>query len=254
MVVSECRREESSLKRRKLWEEPMTMEKGSSSAYIGPMGLIKRHEFVRVIIQCLSSLGFHKSAFCLESESGISSKSKDFEVLEPEILNGNWEDCIKCLSGIKGLTDETRSSALFLILQQCLLEFLSHGDVSTALAFLQKQVSALKMETDKIRILAFNMLFKGSGEINSSISELRKKLLGELEKLLPPPVVLPERRLEHLVGTAVVSQIDSCVYHNSPGPVSLYEDHCCGRDQIPTDTVQVCFSCPFPVAFNCGAL
>lgn len=246
MVVSECRTEESSPKRRKLSENSMTMEKGSSSTYISPMGLIKRHEFVRVIIQCLRSLGFHKSAFCLESESGVSYKSKDFEVLESEILNGNWEECIKSCRGIKELTDETQSSALFLILQQCLLEFLSHGDVSTALAFLQKQVSALKVGKDKIHSLAFSMLFEGSGEINSSsgeinssISELRKKLLGELEKLLPPPVIVPERRLEHLVETAVGSQIDSCLYHNSSGPVSLYEDHCCGRDQIPTDTVQI---------------
>lgn len=239
MVFFECKTRESSPKRRKLCKNSMTMENGTSSTCLGPKGLIKKHEFVRVIIQCLHSLGFHKSASCLESESGISYKSKEFEVLESEILNANWEECIKSLNGIKGLTDETRSSALFLVLQQCLLECLSHGDDSTALDYLQKRVSALKVGTEKVHSLALSMLFtkeKGSG---NKINELREKLLGELEKLLPPPLMVPERRLEHLVETTVASQIDCCLYHNSPGPVSLYADHCCGRDQIPTETVQI---------------
>ncbi|XP_021893774.1 WD repeat-containing protein 26 isoform X1 [Carica papaya] len=79
-----------------------------------------------------------------------------------------------------------------------------------------------------------------SGKIDDSvICDLRKRLLTELETLLPPPIVLPERRLEHLAETAITAQIDSCLYHNSLDDVSLYEDHCCGRDQIPTETVQI---------------
>ncbi|XWS31349.1 hypothetical protein CRYUN_Cryun23aG0068800 [Craigia yunnanensis] len=60
----------------------------------------------------------------------------------------------------------------------------------------------------------------------------------ELGKQLPPPIVLPERRLEHLVETSVTAQIDSCMHHNSQEDVvSLYEDHCCGRDQMATETI-----------------
>lgn len=77
------------------------------------------------------------------------------------------------------------------------------------------------------------------GEDN--ISQLGKSLSVELQRFLPPPVVLPERRLEHLVEIAVTSHIDSYLYHNLPVAVSLYENHCCGRDRIPTKTVQVCF-------------
>ncbi|KAF5726982.1 hypothetical protein HS088_TW22G00668 [Tripterygium wilfordii] len=90
---------------------------------IGPKGLIKRNEFVRVIIQCLYSLGYGKSASCLESESGIPYKSSEFELLESHALNGNWDGCIDTLTAIMDLTGETRTSALYLVFKQCLLEF-----------------------------------------------------------------------------------------------------------------------------------
>ncbi|KAK9726460.1 hypothetical protein RND81_05G216900 [Saponaria officinalis] len=245
MGILECGSRESLSKRRKIYNNSMIMENNSCCTMLGPNGLIKKHEFVRILIQCLHSLGFHKSSSCLESESGISYKSKEFESIESEILNAKWEDCIKSLHGIKGLTDEMRCSSLFLVVRQYLLECISYGDDSTALGILQKRVSSLKMGTEKVHSLAFSMLLsKGKdvgvlGEMSDDVVELRKKLSVELEKLLPPPVTLPERRLEHLVESAVSSQIDSCLYHNSLGPVSLYEDHCCGRDEIPSETVQI---------------
>lgn len=74
---------------------------------------------------------------------------------------------------------------------------------------------------------------------NEVIHEMRKRLIAELEEVLPPPITLPERRLEHLVEMVVSSQINSCIYHNSFDAISLYEDHHCGRDQIPTETIQI---------------
>lgn len=219
----------------------------NSEIMIGPRALIKRHEFVRVIVQCLHSLGYKNSASCLESESGISYKSVDFEKLELQILNGNWDGCIDTLNAISdlNLNDEIRASVLFLVLKQCLLEYLNLGEESLALNVLRKQVPSLIASKEKVHNLASSILCleeKELGKIDEDdISKLRKRLLVELERLLPPPVALPERRLEHLVETAVTSQIDSCFYHNSAVAVSLYEDHCCGRDQIPTETVQVCF-------------
>lgn len=216
----------------------------NSSTMIGPRGLIKKYEFVRVIVQCLYSLGYQKSASCLESESGVSYKSKGFERLEVQILNGDWDGCIDTLIAITDLNDERRASVLFLVFKQCFLEYLNRGDDSLALNVLRKRVSSLQMSKDKIHNLASSMLCvegMNLGKIDEGVVlELRKRLLVELERLLPPPEVVPERRLEHLVETAVTSQIDSCQYHNSSVAISLYEDHCCGRDQIPTETVQVC--------------
>lgn len=211
---------------------------------IGPKGLIKKHEFVRIIIQCLYSLGFKKSAASLESESGISYKSVELGLLESQILNANWDTCIDTLHGLKELTDETRASALFLMCRQSFLEYLIRGDDSSALSVLRKQISALHVGREKVHNLAFGVLSlkeMGLGKVDDDdvVIESRKKLLTEMEKLLPPPITLPDRRLDHLVELAVNGQIDSCMYHNSFDSVSLYEDHLCGRDQIPTETIQI---------------
>ncbi|KAG2719394.1 hypothetical protein I3760_03G264200 [Carya illinoinensis] len=218
----------------------MLME--NSSTTLGTHGLIRKHEFVRVIIQCLDSLGYRKSASFLESESGISYKSLDFEMLKSQILCGNWDGCTDTLNEIK-VKDEIRASALFIVFEQCLLECLNHGNDAMALAILRKVVSALRLGKDKAHSLAQSILSLRDTEFgkmdDNIVQESRKKLLVELEKLLPPPIMLPERRLEHLVETAVSAQIDSCMYHNTLGAVSIYEDHCCGRDQIPTETIQI---------------
>lgn len=231
----------SSPKHHKNQRDPTSME--NATAMLGPKRLIKKHEFVRIIIQCLHSLGYKNSASCLESESGISHKSPESKLLEMQVLNANWEDSIGILNGIEDLTEETRASALFLVLQQCLLECLSRGDDSSALTILRKRVSPLKVGREKVHNLAAGMLSlkeMGMAKIDdSSICELRRKSLVELEKLLPPPITLPEGRLEHFVETAITAQMDSCIYHNSFREISLYEDHYCGRDQIPTQTVQI---------------
>ncbi|XP_062148383.1 WD repeat-containing protein WDS homolog [Alnus glutinosa] len=219
----------------------MLME--TSSTVLGPKGQIKKHEFVRVIIQSLYSLGYTKSASCLESESGISYKSVDFELLESQILSGNWDGCTGNLLAMKGWMGETRTSALFLAFKQRLLEYLNRGDDAMALSVLRKEVSALRLGKDKAHKLAQSILYLKDMEFgkvdDNAVHELRKLLLVELEKVLPPAIILPERRLEHLVETAVTAQFDSCMYHNTLDEVSLYKDHCCGRDLIPTETIQI---------------
>lgn len=213
---------------------------------LGSKGFLKKHEFIRILVQCLYSLGFKKSASCLEYESNISYKSADFEVLEKQVLSGNWDSCLAVLDRIfDNSKDDTRNMALYLVFKQCLIEYLKRGDVSLALNVLRKQAPMLRMGKDKIHRLACDIVYSKemeSGEVDSClVQDLRIKLLVELEKLIPLPIVFPERRLEHLVETAVMDQIDTCLYHNSWDAVSLYKDHCCGRDQIPSETVQVLF-------------
>ncbi|KAL8490006.1 hypothetical protein ACS0TY_025779 [Phlomoides rotata] len=210
---------------------------------VGPNGLIKKHELVRIIIQCLYSLGYSKSAACLESESRIKCKSPEFESLESQILNADWDDSIRSLDKINGLTDETRASAICLVLEQCLLECLNCGDISLALDILQKQFSALKISTCMVHKLSYELLSLKGLQLGctdyDAVHELRKRLVSELEKVLPPPIILPERRLEHLVEMAISAQIDGCIYHSSTDTISLYRDHHCDRDQFPTETIQI---------------
>lgn len=214
----------------------------NSPTTIGSKGLIKQNEFVRVIIQSLYSLGYRKSGSCLESESGVSYKSMNLELLESQILEGDWDGCINTLSAIQELADETRASVLFLVFKQCLLEYLIGGDDSLALSVLRNQVPALRMGKENVHNLAYSIICLKEMELSKADDNVihcqRKNLLTELETLLPPPAVLPERRLEHLVETAITAQIDSCDYHNSIEPISLYEDHNCSRDQFPTETIQ----------------
>lgn len=70
-----------------------------------------------------------------------------------------------------------------------------------------------------------------------------------LQKLVPPDVMLPPRRLEVLVEQAIELQLSRCVYHNSPTKnVSLLLDYECGPEQIPTTTTQASTSAgPVPL-------
>ncbi|CAL9242094.1 unnamed protein product [Arabidopsis halleri] len=211
---------------------------------LGSKGLLKKHEFIRILVQCLYSLGFKNSASCLEIESNISYKYADYEFLEKQVLSGDWDSCVAVLDRIFDHSkDDTRNTAVYLVFKQCLLEYLKRGDVSLALNVLRKQAPMLRMGKEKIHRLACDIVYSKEmepGEVDSCLVQgWRKKLLVELEKLIPLPIVIPERRLEHLVETAVMDQIDTCLYHNSWDAVSLYKDHCCGRDQIPSETVQI---------------
>ncbi|XP_027363385.1 WD repeat-containing protein WDS homolog isoform X2 [Abrus precatorius] len=162
---------------------------------IGSKGLIKKHEFVRIIVQCLHSLGYG---------------------------------------------DDARESAMFLVLKQCLLEYLKHGEDFLALDVLRKRVSAMNVDRRKVHRLACSMLTLKDVDLDDGdVYDLRRKLLTDLENTLPPPISIPNGRLEHLVETSVTAWVDSCLYHSSSNSISLYEDHHCGRDQIPTTTTQI---------------
>lgn len=211
------------------------MEKNNPSDTLGSKGLIKKHEFIRIILQSLYSLGYTKTASLLESESGVSYKSNEFQLLESHVLNGNWEACVTFLNSITEILGDSVESALFLVFRQSVMEYLKRGEDGLALDVLRKRVSALRVDRFKVHSLAnsvVNLNDDGDGD-------LRGKLLMDLEKLLPPPISIPDGRLEHLVETTVTAWVDSCLYHSSSNPVSLYEDHSCGRDQFPTTTTQI---------------
>lgn len=220
------------------------MSSEESVTGLGSKHLINKGEFVGVIIQSLRALGFVNSASCLEIESGFPGST--FELLKSQVLSGKWDDCICTLEAFSDLMDDsTRDSALFLVFKQWIFEYLSHGDYSSALAVLREQVSSSQVGRDKVHNLAFNMLSTTKEleeDVDNVVSRFRNKLLKELKSVLPPPLAFPEGRLEHLVETTVLAQVDSCLYHNSPDPVSIYTDHSCGRDQIPAETVQVWFA------------
>ena len=60
------------------------------------------------------------------------------------------------------------------------------------------------------------------------------------QAIIPPGLMVPERRLETLVEQALHAQLAACMFHNhAAGAVSLLSDYRAGVEQLPTRTVQV---------------
>ncbi|XP_062009082.1 WD repeat-containing protein 26 homolog [Rosa rugosa] len=226
---------------RDLMARPLPSE--GDEEVVGSKGVIKRVEFVRLIAKALYSLGYNKSGARLEEESGISLHSPVVNRFMEQILNGNWDESVVTLQKI-GLSDENiAKSASFLILEQKFFELLDEKKDMDALKTLRTEIAPLCINGSRVRELSSCIVapsFVGSPSQNTVRAKSRPKLLEELQKLLPPTVMILERRLEHLVEQALVLQRDTCIFHNSLNEdMSLYTDHQCGRDQIPSRTVQV---------------
>ncbi|KAL4335877.1 hypothetical protein GQ457_07G003520 [Hibiscus cannabinus] len=227
-----------------LMARPLQSEGGEE--VVGSKGVIKKVEFVRIIAKALYSLGYIKSGARLEEESGIPLHSSVVNVFMRQILEGNWDESVVTLHNF-GLTDEkTIKSASFLILEQKFLELLDEEKVMDALKTLRTEIAPLSVDNSRVRELSSYIVSPSYGSSVRSPKQdtlrarSRSKLLEELQKLLPPTVMIPEGRLEHLVEQALVLQRDACMFHNSlDKEMSLYSDHHCGRDQIPSQALQI---------------
>lgn len=233
-----------------LMARPLPIE--GDEEVIGSKGVIKRVEFVRIIAKALYSLGYENSVARLEEESGIPLHSSVVNRFMQQIRDGLWDQSMVTLRKI-GLSDENLvKSASFLILEQKFLELLDQEKVMDALKTLRTEITPLCIKISRVRELSLCIVspsFCGllnQNRANSARARSRVELLEELQKLLPPTVMIPERRLEHLVEQALVLQRDACVFHNSlDKEMSLYTDHQCGKDQIPCRTLQVSASVTF---------
>jgi hypothetical protein len=213
---------------------------------IGSRGQIRKLEFVRIITQALSSLGYKHAATALEEESGVPLQLPVVSDFRREILAGLWDESITTLHKITWLDDETVKLASFLIFQQKFLEFLDSGDTSSALKTLRSEISLLGINTHRVHELASFVMCPSREALSERADwrggnpDSRVCLLEQLQNLLPPALMIPENRLEHLVEQALEVQRKSCLFHNSSEHLlSLYTDHRCSRDQIPTRTLQV---------------
>ncbi|KAF5731351.1 Transducin family protein / WD-40 repeat family protein isoform 2 [Tripterygium wilfordii] len=213
---------------------------------IGSKGVIKKVEFVRIIAKALYSLGYKKSGAHLEEESGIPLHSSVVNLFMQQILDGKWDESMATLHNI-GLSDDSIvKSASFLILEKKFFELLDGEKVMDALKTLRTEIAPLNINNDRVHELSSCIVFPRPYSLVGSCNEdiLREKsrprLLEELQSLLPPTVMVPERRLEHIVEQALSLQRDACMFHNSMDKdMSLYSDHHCGRDQIPSRTLQI---------------
>ncbi|CAI8596453.1 unnamed protein product [Vicia faba] len=198
---------------------------------VASKGVLKRGEFVRMITKALYSLGYRKSGEHLEEESGIPLNSFVVNLFKQQILDGDWDKSVATLNQI-GLEDESIiKAATILILEQKFFELLGEDKVMEALKTLRTEITHLCVDSTKIRKLSSCMLSPSGQGLRT-----RSKLLEELEDLIPPTVMIPEKRLERLVEQALILQRVASLCHNSLNKkMTLNPDHSEGKSQITFD-------------------
>ena len=213
---------------------------------VGSKGVIKRVEFVRIITKALYSLGYSKSGTLLEEESGIALHPSVANLFRKQILDGKWDASLATLRKINIPDESILKSASFMILEQKFFVFLGKERLMEALKTLRSEISPLGVNKKHVHELSACIIFPSHrillGFTGHDIANesSRLKLLERLMTLLPPTVMIPDRRLEHLVEQALNVQRGDCVFHNPlNSTLSLYSDHQCGRDKIPCQTLQV---------------
>lgn len=235
---------------------------GDDGETIGSKGVIKRSEFIKIITRALYSLGYNKSGAILEEESGIPLNSSMVNLFMQQVVDGKWNDSVSTLQTIDLLDEKAVNLASFLILEQKFLELLKTEKVIAALETLRNEIVPLRINSSRVHELA-TCIISPSQQVTSELSiqnedvaMSRENLLQKLQSLLPAALIIPEKRLEHLVEQALDVQQDACAFHNAlDTDLSLYSDHQCGRTKIPTQTLQVrmlselmniCFGCLMP--------
>lgn len=211
---------------------------------VGSKGIVKKVELVRIIADALSALGYSKTVAGLEEESGISLHTPVVELFMHQILEGQWDESVRMLKEL-GVKDETVKLASFVILEHKFFQHLNGENITDALKTLRTQIVPLGIKNERVQELSKFVLFPSKNSLDGisgqgSVLQSRKKLLDEVQQLLPPSVMIPEKRLIHLVEQALVLQKDACRFHNSSvRKMSLLSDHQCGREHIPSQTLQV---------------
>ncbi|PKA51274.1 hypothetical protein AXF42_Ash010714 [Apostasia shenzhenica] len=212
---------------------------------VGTKGVIRKVEFVRIIAKTLYSLGYEQSGKALEEESGIYLHSPVVSLFRKQLLDGNWDGSVETLRKI-GLDEHILSSASFLILEYKFFDLLKRDRVMDALKTLRCEIAPIEINKKRVHelssciISSSKLALIGIANLCIDNGKLQLKLLDDLQKLLPPAVLVPERRLENLVEQALNVQREACFFHNSlDNALSLYSDHQCGKDQLPSKALQV---------------
>lgn len=81
--------------------------------------------------------------------------------------------------------------------------------------------------------------------------KLRSELLDERQKLLPPTIMVPAKRLEYLVEQTLNLQREACMFHNS-ADWEMSFILTMTADNIPSRTLQVSVFFPYLYKASCN--
>ena len=219
----------------------------------------RRSDCVRLITQCLQGLGYNGAASRLEEDSGILLLAQPVSRFRQGVLEGQW-------GLMDGLVDEMqlqpncRARVCFLIYRQKYLELLEAGCLPEALCCLREQLAPLQahitahepvessagaVEHNALRELSCYLMcghieeLKRRAAWDGAQGSSRQMLLQELQRHIPPSLLLPDNRLLTLLQQAVLWQTSQCFDQQSfctSSSSSLFEDFSCSRNVIPRET------------------
>lgn len=201
-----------------------------------------REEVTRILIQGLKDMGYDNTAASLAHESGFELESTEVAGFRNAILNGEWTAAERFLSqsGVILAENASRNQMLFFIREQKFLEMLVARDLLSALKVLREELTPLHYDTYKLHRLS-TYLMCTQRDLESQLRwpdpvEARQILLEALTRSIAPSVMIRDHRLSELLDQVKSSQINSCMYHNTALPPSLYSDHKCNQHEFPTQT------------------
>ncbi|GJJ12550.1 hypothetical protein Clacol_006793 [Clathrus columnatus] len=202
---------------------------------------VNREEFIRLVMQSLRDIGYVESANVLEAESGYRLESNLVATFRESVLDGRWDEAILALDRLEIINEEYRRSAKFLIRQQKYLELLEAQDVNNALLVLRTELAPLNIDPERLHLLmsASSEEVRRWARWDGAKGSSRQQLLYNLQRYIPSTTMIPSRRFDTLLEQARQFQRNSCLYHNTSEPFSLYTDHTCGRERFPTVTTLI---------------
>lgn len=219
-------------------------------ARLGNGKLIDRHEYVRLLEQALGSLGFHEAAERLQRDSGISLEPVEVSNLRSAVAAGDFDTAVTIIEQLPISTPDTVQQAKFLVWQQEYLEAVEGHETSAAVDCLRTKLARLVPPCDasRLQLLSTCLLAQSAAELHrlaglmpgSTARSSRSQLIADLQTIVPPALMLPERRLETLIEQALAAQLSASRYHNSVSSMcSLLSDYDVSAIQLPSRTSQV---------------
>lgn len=209
---------------------------------------LSRHEILTLILQSLSSLGYHSSREVLEFESGTQLEAPDIQALHQQVLNGQWDQALHSISEMTlELSQRTRQWGRFIIMEQQFIELIREGRSAQALERLRKfLVPSAQFDSrtrGRTRKLCSLLMLKGPKALRHEAfwkeSTAKRNVWRQLLEFLPSDHSPPPMRLATLLHQAIRFQELQCVEHGaiqSEGftTPSLLHDHCCSPNRLPS--------------------
>ena len=161
-------------------------------------------------------------------------------------MEGQW-DGVSSIIPQFSIQKVKENKVNYCIKRQKYLELIQEGNYQEALGCLRNEVTPLHDDdSSKLHALAGHLLCESEEELfeaakwEGSSSEARCSLLGSIQKLVPPEIMLPPNRLNVLLSQAISHQISTCKFHTGfQTSQSLLVDHCCDSSPLPATPHQL---------------